>query len=232
MAKTTLTQTGAQVQAILDKADQVIPASLGTAGQVLAVNSSGTGTTWTASGGVTSLAGKTGVVTVDDTLVANASNVLGSTGQIPYLTTAPSVDNASGFLKIAVLTEEPATRCKGYLYIVVKSSVLTLTKSGAWSGYANGVVFVRDGTYSSGTALLSQDPADPTVYPINLSVTSGHCWIAVGGQDVGTVAVTVNGIAHPADVTGVNVEGVICDVYQLDVDADTTVNLDVDQFSH
>jgi len=45
MANTTLTQTGAQVQAILDKADE-LPASLGTAGQVLKVNSGGTGLEW------------------------------------------------------------------------------------------------------------------------------------------------------------------------------------------
>lgn len=45
MANTQLTQTGAQVQAILDKADK-LPSSLGTAGQVLAVNSGATGTEW------------------------------------------------------------------------------------------------------------------------------------------------------------------------------------------
>lgn len=51
MANTTLTQTGAQVQAILDKADK-LPSSLGTAGQVLTMNSGATAAEWqTPSGG-------------------------------------------------------------------------------------------------------------------------------------------------------------------------------------
>ena len=50
MANTTLTQTGAEVQAILDKADN-LPSSLGTAGQVLAVNSGATGMEWKTPGG-------------------------------------------------------------------------------------------------------------------------------------------------------------------------------------
>jgi len=51
MANTTLTQTGAQVQAILDKADK-LPSSLGTAGQVLTMNAGATAPEWqTPSGG-------------------------------------------------------------------------------------------------------------------------------------------------------------------------------------
>ena len=52
MANTQLTQTGAQVQAILDKAD-TLPASLGTAGQVLKVNSGATGLEYGNAGGGT-----------------------------------------------------------------------------------------------------------------------------------------------------------------------------------
>ena len=51
MANTTLTQTGAQVQAILDKADK-LPSTLGTAGQVLTMNAGATAPEWqTPSGG-------------------------------------------------------------------------------------------------------------------------------------------------------------------------------------
>lgn len=53
MANTTLTQTGAEVQAILDKADK-LPSSLGTAGQVLTMNAGATAAEWkTPSGGYT-----------------------------------------------------------------------------------------------------------------------------------------------------------------------------------
>ena len=96
----------------------------GTAGQVLSVNSGGTGLEWStpASGGVSSLGGKTGAVTVDGTLAVDGSNVMGLTGQIPYLTTAPVADNTAGFLKIVVLSAEPANRFSGFLYVIVGSS--------------------------------------------------------------------------------------------------------------
>jgi len=68
MANTTLTQTGAQVQSILNKADK-LPATVGTNGQVL--TSDGTNLSWQTpqgggGGGVTSINGVTGNVVIDD----------------------------------------------------------------------------------------------------------------------------------------------------------------------
>ena len=39
-------------------------------------------------------------------------------GNLGYLTTAPTADNTSGGLQIVVLSEEPATKYNGYLYII------------------------------------------------------------------------------------------------------------------
>lgn len=55
------------------------------------------------------------------TLVSSANQLVLS-GQLPYFTTAPTVDNASGFLKFVVLSAEPATRYDGYLYIITSTS--------------------------------------------------------------------------------------------------------------
>ena len=67
---------------------------------------------------VSSFDGNNGAITTDGTLETNPSKVVGLTGQLPYLTTAPSADNTSGFLKIVVLASDPATKYDGYLYLI------------------------------------------------------------------------------------------------------------------
>lgn len=74
---------------------------------------------------VTSIGGKRGSVDVDSSLQATgstASSTLGLTGKLPYLTTAPTADNTSGFLTIVVLPSEPDTRYSGYMYVITGSN--------------------------------------------------------------------------------------------------------------
>lgn len=66
---------------------------------------------------VTSIDGKDGLVTTDATLSINESKVLGLTGELPYLTTAPTEANTGG-IRIVVLSAEPATYYDGYLYFI------------------------------------------------------------------------------------------------------------------
>ena len=70
---------------------------------------------------VASFDGQNGAIVTDGTLETNSSKVVGLTGQLPYLTTAPSADNTSGFLKIVVLDAEPATYYDGYYYIITEA---------------------------------------------------------------------------------------------------------------
>ena len=67
---------------------------------------------------VASFDGQNGAITTDGTLETDSSKVVGLTGNLPYLTTAPSADNTSGFLKIVVLASDPATKYDGYLYLI------------------------------------------------------------------------------------------------------------------
>lgn len=66
--------------------------------------------------------GNNGDIGVDNSLQV-ASNNLKLTGKLPYLTSAPSADNTSGFMTIVVVSSEPAAadRKAGYLYIVVSA---------------------------------------------------------------------------------------------------------------
>lgn len=70
---------------------------------------------------VTSIDGKDGLVTTDATLSINASKVLGLTGQLPYLTAAPTEANTGG-VKIVVLSAEPDTYYDGYLYFITEAA--------------------------------------------------------------------------------------------------------------
>ena len=54
-------------------------------------------------------------------LLASTGSALAYTDSLPYLTTAPSADNADG-LKIVVLDEEPATYYDGYYYIITEAN--------------------------------------------------------------------------------------------------------------
>jgi len=60
------------------------------------------------------------------TLVGNGDlylyGELSLTGNLPYLTTAPSSDNTSGYIKIVVLSQEPQTKYNGYLYLITASN--------------------------------------------------------------------------------------------------------------
>jgi len=49
----------------------------------------------------------------------NGYGELALTGNLPYLTTAPTENNTSGYLKIVVLSSEPSTKYDGYLYLVL-----------------------------------------------------------------------------------------------------------------
>lgn len=69
---------------------------------------------------VSHIGGITGVVPVDGSLEANT--ILKLTGKLPYLDTAPSADNTSGFITIVVLSAEPATRYNGYLYVITAAA--------------------------------------------------------------------------------------------------------------
>lgn len=75
---------------------------------------------------VKSIGGKYyGAVSIDSSLQTtggSTSGTLGLTGKLPYLTTAPTANNTSGFLTIVVLSSEPATRYDGYLYIITGSA--------------------------------------------------------------------------------------------------------------
>ena len=70
---------------------------------------------------VASFDGKDGAITTDGTLETNSSKVVGLTGQLPYLSTAPSDPNTAGFVKIVVLDEEPDAYKTGYLYFITEA---------------------------------------------------------------------------------------------------------------
>ena len=67
---------------------------------------------------VASIDGRTGEIATDSSFEVTSGSVAKLTGNLPYLTTAPSADNTSGFLKIVVLAAEPATKYDGYLYLI------------------------------------------------------------------------------------------------------------------
>lgn len=62
------------------------------------------------------------------TTLKNGSNYysLGG-GDIPYTNTAPTGPNTSGGIKVVVLSEEPATRYDGYLYIITEPAVTLIS---------------------------------------------------------------------------------------------------------
>ena len=68
----------------------------------------------------TSIDAKRGAITTGGTLEVSAQKVLGLTGQLPYLTTAPTSANADG-VKIVVLSAEPDTYYAGYLYFITEA---------------------------------------------------------------------------------------------------------------
>lgn len=70
---------------------------------------------------VQSIGSRTGAITVDDSLEVTSGRVAKLTGKMPYLDTAPSADNTSGFMTIVVLSSEPATRYNGYLYVITSA---------------------------------------------------------------------------------------------------------------
>ena len=73
---------------------------------------------------VSSINSKRGNVSIDNSLQTTGSNTagtLGLSGKLPYLDTAPSADNTSGFMTIVVLSSEPATRYDGYLYVITSA---------------------------------------------------------------------------------------------------------------
>lgn len=71
---------------------------------------------------VSSIGGKSGAITADASLEVDSSKVAKLTGKLPYLTTAPTADNTSGFLTIVVLPSEPDTRYSGYMYVITRSN--------------------------------------------------------------------------------------------------------------
>jgi len=71
---------------------------------------------------VSSIGGKSGAITADASLEVDSSKVAKLTGKLPYLTTAPTADNTSGFLTIVVLPSEPDTRYSGYMYVITGSN--------------------------------------------------------------------------------------------------------------
>ena len=69
---------------------------------------------------VASLGGENGEITTDASFEVNSSKVAKLTGQLPYLTTAPSDPNTAGFVKLVVLDSEPSDYKAGYLYFVTE----------------------------------------------------------------------------------------------------------------
>ena len=70
---------------------------------------------------VASFDGKNGAITTDGTLETNSSKVVGLTGQLPYLTSAPTDPNTAGLVKLVVLDEEPDDYKQGFLYFITES---------------------------------------------------------------------------------------------------------------
>lgn len=68
---------------------------------------------------VDSFDGKKGAITTDGTLATSEGKVVGLTGQLPYLTAAPTAANADG-IKIVALSAEPDTYYDGYLYLITE----------------------------------------------------------------------------------------------------------------
>lgn len=79
-----------------------------------------------------------GTTTTPLTAIKNGSNYysLGG-GDIPYTNTAPTGPNTSGGIKVVVLSEEPATRYNGYLYIITEPAVtlISFTINAIGTGY-------------------------------------------------------------------------------------------------
>lgn len=64
--------------------------------------------------------GTGGDIGVDNSLEV-ASHNLKLTGQLPYLSTAPSDPNTAGFVKLVVLDSEPSAYKTGYLYFITEN---------------------------------------------------------------------------------------------------------------
>ena len=63
-----------------------------------------------------------GVDLKDDITTAELQTALEWNSKMGYLTTAPTSDNTSGKYDIVILTEEPATKYNGYIYIIAESN--------------------------------------------------------------------------------------------------------------
>ena len=71
---------------------------------------------------VASIGSRTGAITTDASFEVTSGKVAKLTGQLPYLTTAPSDPNTAGFVKIVVLDSEPSEYKNGFLYFVTESA--------------------------------------------------------------------------------------------------------------
>lgn len=68
-----------------------------------------------------------GTTTTTLTTLKNGSSYYSLGGDISYITTAPTGPNTSGGLKVVVLSEEPATRYDGYIYIITEPALISFT---------------------------------------------------------------------------------------------------------
>ena len=59
--------------------------------------------------------------TIGAALSSDGTKVEIGVAGLPYTTTAPTEDNEDGTLKIVVLSEEPATKYDGYLYMIAEA---------------------------------------------------------------------------------------------------------------
>ena len=96
----------------------------GTAGQVLKVNEWGTNFAWgnetIKSIGNTNSYIPSSVINYVTSAAGNDQAL--AAGYLQFTTTAPSANNTNGYLKIVVLTSEPATYYDGYYYIIAPST--------------------------------------------------------------------------------------------------------------
>lgn len=111
-----------------------------------------------------------GLILVDALPTANATeynkhNLYLYNGEIYYIT------EDSGTYAYEKLPEKAQTQ----------SYQVTFTASDSWSHQGKGYVKIYDGEDILGTLLLDQTPANKSLYPITLGITSGYCSIQVYG---------------------------------------------------
>ena len=103
---------------------------------------------------------------------------------------------------------------------------VTLTASGRWNYQSVGAIYICEGQDSSGQVLLNQTTANKSAYPINVNVSGGYMYIEVNGLNMMGVLVTSNDYT----VTPIRITSYQCTYVVSGINANGTVNIEVDDF--